>query len=217
MKIFILHYSKLTERKQSILQQFAKHNITDFEFIEKYDKDSLTNENKILFEANFRPSMMSLMLKHFYVYKEIAEKYKRALILEDDVILSDDFSEKLNKYMTQLPSDFDMLFIGNGCNLHIEHHKIQPNQYIYPKCLHPISWGGMGASRCTDSYIISKQCAIKLCNYINNLPYKIKDPSDWWLNQSCRDNNFSVYWAEPTIVTQGTQNGTYSTSHSVIK
>ena len=215
MKIFVLHYSKLTERKQSLLQQFAKYNITDFEFIEKYDKDLdlLNDVDNILFEENFRPSMMSLMLKHFYVYKEIAEKYKYGLILEDDAILSDDFPEKLIKYMTQLHSDFDMLFLGNGCNLHIEPYKIKPNQYIYPKCIYPTQWGGMGATRCTDSYIVSKQCAIKICNYLNNLTYKINEPSDWWLNRACRDNNLSVYWAEPIIVTQGTQNGTYKSSH----
>lgn len=79
--------------------------------------------------------------------------------------------------------------------------------------MHPTSWGGMGASRYTDSYIISKQCAIKLCNYLNNLPYKIKEPSDWWLNRACRDNNFSVYWVDPTIVTQGMENGVYKSSH----
>lgn len=47
--------------------------------------------------------------------------------------------------MTQLPSDFDILFIGNGCNLHIEPYKIKPNQYIYPKCLlasYFVGWNG---------------------------------------------------------------------------
>jgi hypothetical protein len=29
-----------------------------------------------------------------------------------------------------------------------------------------------------------------------------------------RRNNFSIYWAEPTISTQGTQNGKYKTSHN---
>jgi len=41
----------------------------------------------------------------------------------------------------------------------------------------------------------------------------IKLPIDWWLNVAARYNNFKVYWAEPTIVTQGTQNGTFKTSH----
>jgi GR25 family glycosyltransferase involved in LPS biosynthesis len=88
---------------------------------------------------------MSLHLKHNYVYNIIAENYERALIFEDDVILCDNFIDKLNNYITQLPEDYDMLFIGDGCNLHIEKHKLIPNKNIYEKCLYPTSWGGNGA------------------------------------------------------------------------
>lgn len=213
MKLFVLHYSKLVDRKRHILEQFNKQGIIDYEFIEKYDKDEITDYESNLFDTNYKKSTMSLHLKHNYVYKIIAENYESALILEDDVILCDNFIDKLNNYITQLPEDYDMLFIGNGCNLHIEKHKLIPNKNIYEKCLYPTRWGGDGASRCCDSYIITKTCANKLCEYINNLEDKIKIPIDWWLNVAARDNNFKVYWAEPTIVTQGTQNGLFTTSH----
>jgi len=91
----------------------------------------------LLFDKCMKKSMMSLMNKHFYVYKLISEKYEKALILEDDVILNDNFIENLNNYMTQLPENFDMLFIGDGCNLHIEKDKLIPNKNIYEKCLYP--------------------------------------------------------------------------------
>ena len=168
--------------------------------------------DKLLFDTCVKDSMVSLMNKHFYAFKLVSEKYENALILEDDVILSNNFTEIINKYVAQLPNDYDMLFIGDGCNLHIQKHKLIPNQNIYEKCLHPTNWGGNGASRCSDSYIINKKCAIQLCDYINNLK-KINQPSDWWLNIAARDNNFKVYWAEPTIVTQGTQNGLFKSSH----
>ena len=122
-------------------------------------------------------------------------------------------SKGVNKYMNELPKDYDMLFIGNGCNFHIEESKLIYNKNIYEKSLYPTSWGGNGATRCTDSYIVSKKCANKICEYINNLKYKINLPIDWWLNVAARDNIFKVYWAEPTIVTQGTQNGLFTSSH----
>ena len=205
MKIFVLHYSKLVNRKKHILEQFNKQGIINYEFIEKYDKDEITHYESNLFDTNYTKSTMSLHLKHNYVYNIIAENYECALIFEDDVILCDNFMDKLNNYITQLPKDYDMLFIGDGCNLHIENHKLISNQNIYEKSLYPTSWGGDGASRCTDSYMISKNCANKLCEYINNLEYKIKLPIDWWINVAARDNIFKVYWAEPTIVTQSTQ------------
>jgi GR25 family glycosyltransferase involved in LPS biosynthesis len=208
MKIFVLHYSKLVERKKNILSQFEKHKITDYEFIEMFDKDDIMD--KSLFTSKYKPSMMSLTLKHFWVYKEIMNKYDCALIFEDDVILADNFVEKLNMYMYELPTDYDMLFIGDGCKLHMK--DISHKQHIYEKCLYPTSWGGDGASRCSDSYIVHKKCATKLCDYIGRANYKIDMGIDWWINRAARDNNLKVYWAEPTIVTQGTHNGIFKCS-----
>lgn len=212
MKIFVLHYSKLVDRKKSIIEQFKKQNITDYEFIEKYNKEDLCEQDKLLFDNCLTESIISLINKHFYVYKLIAEKYDNALIFEDDVILNDNFNEILNKYMNQLVKDYDMLFIGDGCNFHIEKDKLITNNNIYEKCLYPTKWGGDGATRCTDSYIISKKCAIKLCNYIDKLPVKIKQAIDWWLNVAARENNLKVYWAEPTIVSQGSHKGIFKSS-----
>jgi GR25 family glycosyltransferase involved in LPS biosynthesis len=203
MKIFVIHYSKLVDRKKHILEEFKKHNITEYEFVEKYDSEQLEDSDKLLFDTSLRASMMSFLNKTFYTYKMISENYENALIFEDDVILCENFTEILNQYMTQMPEDYDMLFIGDGAlGMHIEGDKIIPNKNIYEKCLHPTTWGGDGASRCSDSYIISKKCANKLCEYIKNLNYKINIPGDWWINLAARDNNFKVYWAEPTIVRQ---------------
>ena len=212
MKIFVIHYKKLIKRKLFILKQFEKYNISDYEFIE-IDRDELYEHNISMFQENYHNSQIAISLSHFYAYKQISDNYDNGFIIEDDAIFSDNFTDILNKYMSQLPKDYDMLFIGDGCKLHIENDKLNPNQNIYEKCLYPTSWGGDGATRCCDSYIISKKCANKLCEYINNLEYKINFEIDWWLNVAARDNNFKVYWAEPTIVTQGTQNGLFTSSH----
>lgn len=214
MKIYVLHYTKLADRKPHIISQFKKLNITDYEFVEKYDKEDLQESDKALFDSCIGDSWKSIANKHMYTYKLIADSCDSALILEDDVILCDNFTNILDYYMSQLPEDFDMLFIGNGANLHIPHHMLVPNKHIYEKGLYPTSWGGDGASRCSDSYIISNKCAKKMCEYINNIRYKINLTIDWWINVAARDNNFKVYWAEPTIVTQGTGTGLFTSAHS---
>jgi hypothetical protein len=119
---------------------------------------------------------------------------------------------KLTNYMTQVPTDYDMVFIGDGCQLHIPTSQLVPNQNIYKKCIDTNDEGYGGATRCTDSYVIHNRCAKKICDYMMNLKYKINSPVDWWLNVAARDNNLSVYWAEPTIVTQGTHTGLFPTS-----
>jgi len=215
MKIFIVHYKKLVNRKVHMLEQLLKHKLFDYEFVE-IDRDELHNYNTSIFEPNFSKAQIAICLSHFNIYKKISENcedYENSLILEDDVILCDNFNDILEKYLEQLPKSFDMLFIGNGCNLHIEDNKLIPFKNIYKKNLDPTKWGGCGATRCVDSYIISKEFSTKLYKYIINLYYKINMPIDHFLNIACIDNNAQVYWAEPTIVSQGSQNGQFNISY----
>jgi glycosyl transferase family 25 len=215
MKIFVIHYAKLVDRKQHIISQFAKHNFTDYEFVE-IDRDELVNENTDIFESGYNKAQIAISLSHFKAYREISEKLENGLILEDDVFLCDSFSDILSMYMSHLPTNYDMMFIGDGCNLHIPKEELIHNKFVYEKFVGHASWGeggGFGATRCADSYVVSNKGAKKLCEYIDNLTYKINLPVDWWLNIALRDANCSVYWCEPTIATQGTQNGAFSSSH----
>jgi glycosyl transferase family 25 len=213
MRVFVIHYAKLLDRKRHILEQFAKHNITDFEFVE-IDRDELDREDTSMFEPGYNPAQIAISLSHFYAYKQIAEKYGDGLILEDDAMLAESFVYRLESYMTYLPANYDALFIGNGCNLHIRPQDIVPGKYVYEKSHEPTSWGGQGATRCADSYVVSHACANRLRAHIDGLTQKINLPIDWLLNIMLRDTDGLVYWAEPTIVTQGTQNGMFATSYT---
>jgi len=209
-----VHYKKLLDRKINILEQFIKNSIRDYEFIE-IDRNEIKEDVLPYFHKNYSKVLIAIALSHFDIYRKIAEikENQYALILEDDVILDEKFTEKLNVYLAELPTDFDMLFIGNGAYLHIPNEKIVPNKYIYEKCHDPTDWGGLGATRCLDSYIVSKKGAIILCEYIQNLKYVINDPIDFWLNIVIKEKNMKVFWAEPTIVSQGTQCGIFESSY----
>ena len=212
---YIIHYTPLKERKQFMLNQIDKHSL-NYYFIEKYDREKLSDKDLKIFDTDkVKLSMCSNISKHINSYRKIVNNnYKYSLILEDDVILDNKFGYKLEKGLEQLPDDYDMLFIGNCANLHIESSIIKPNQIIYKKGIEPTSWGGDGGTRCTDSYLISKKCAKKLIYYISNLKEgAIQMPSDWWLNQAIRDLKLEIYWMEPTIVIQGTETGKYKSSH----
>ena len=180
MKVFVTHYTKLCERKADILEQFQKHDISDYEFIEKFDQGSLSDEEVAMFATDIHPAVMSLTLKHIYAYRQIKDRYDHALIFADDVILCENFSEIFAKYVAELPADYDMLFIGDGCKFHIEPH-------------------------------MSKKCAVKLCEYIERNSY-IRLSTDLWMNTMMRQCNLKVYWAEPTIVTQGSESGKYKST-----
>ena len=210
IKVFVLHYTPLVERKKFQLEQLSRHGI-DAEFIESYDKEVLTQDDKNRFQHCTNLPAMSLLLKHAEAFKEVYLKYDFALILEDDAVLSNNFMETLQKYMSCLPTDWDVLFVGCGDNMHVPSRFLHPNINLYLK-----SNDYPGSTRGTDAYIINKKCAIKIMNRINTPGYKIcNDAADWWLNNEFRESKSRVYWAEPTIVVQGSVNGLFKSSIDV--
>jgi GR25 family glycosyltransferase involved in LPS biosynthesis len=212
MKVYVLHSSNLSKRKKHILEQFRKHNIYNFEFIEKFDAREITEEESRPFAKDYKRTLMSLFLKHIYVYQLIAKDSEAtALIFEDDVILGDDFYETLEKYMNEANgvSEYDMLFIGCGYNLHINKEVIEDDKHIYKNPY----------TRATDSYVITSSCAKKICDYYEAtlmgataLAYPITLPINLWLNKAILDKGLNVYWCEPTIVSQGSQSGLFEVS-----
>jgi GR25 family glycosyltransferase involved in LPS biosynthesis len=203
MKIFVIHYKNLLERRKNMVMQLIVNDL-EAEFVTQYDRDLISENDKQRFTSGYCNFDKAITLSHLYCYKEISEKYDYALILEDDAIFNNQFHKTLNYYISQLPSDWDMLFIGDGCNLHIPSYIIQSHKgNIFKKCLEPTVWGGNGATRCADSYLISKKCSSIIINEINNPSYVFDHAIDWWLNNICRKFKFNVYWAEPTLVTQG--------------
>jgi GR25 family glycosyltransferase involved in LPS biosynthesis len=204
MKIYVLHSGNLTKRKKHILEQFRIHNISNFEFIEKYDASKITDDECSIFDEHYKKTKMSLFLKHIYCYQLIIRDHDSdtSLIFEDDVILSDDFNDILSKYIKELPKDYDMLFIGSGYNLHIDKQILIDDKHIYENPY----------TRCTDSYIITNNCAQQIYEYFINGNDKINLPIDFWLNKVIANNKLKVYWSEPTIVSQGSQSGLFELS-----
>jgi glycosyl transferase family 25 len=215
---YIMHYTPLVERKTHIINEMKKHNINNYIFIEDYDKEVLTDTELQLFDLNkVRMSEISLAMKHIETWKRIINSnYEYGLIFEDDIVLQNGFSNKLKNYIEQLPEDFDMCFIGECANLHIPDIILKDKKgvNIFKKENSSVWWGGTGAGRCLDSYLISKKCCIKIFKLLfyvlidNTINY----PIDLYMNEMSRILELNVYWAEPTIVKQGTETGLFKSA-----
>jgi len=195
-KFYMCHYTRLTERKTYAMDQLSKHNITA-EWIDKFDKedidfDKLVKEYpRILnvmpqFNRKMSKPEISLCLKHIEVFKDaVKNNYKNVVVFEDDIILDENFNDKLNSYMSQLPNDYDILWIGSCCDLHAP---VVDGINIY----------NAHSSRCTHSYLISNSGCRKmlsLLDYLNN-------PIDWYFNFVIKNLNLKNYWAEPDLSRQ---------------
>lgn len=219
IKTYVLHCKTLSSRKEHILGQFKKHNFSNFEFYEQFDADELSDNDIRKYyvcdaEAERKKceiwhpgkafhklslSEISLTIKHCEVYRKIADRSDDyCIIMEDDSLLTEDFSIKFSAMHEQAPSSYDFIFISSGCGLHAG--PLEENKLIYPKA-HP-------ATRCTGAMVVKKEACKKLLDTM--IPFHMV--IDWELNYQLCLHNFNVYWAEPTIVEQGSESGFFKSA-----
>jgi len=76
---------------------------------------------------------MAIALSHIYAYYQIVNNYTKAIIFKDDAILEKNFSEILIRILNEVYSLFDMVFLGNGCGIHIPIEEQKEGQLLYRK------------------------------------------------------------------------------------
>lgn len=103
MKIFIINLEKDISRRESILRQCHDFNLMA-EIIPAIDGRSLSSEqlDKLthpIYASGMTKGEIGCALSHYYIYKKmVSENIDAALILEDDVKLSDTLPEILTWY-----------------------------------------------------------------------------------------------------------------------
>lgn len=140
-----------------------------------------TSDVKKLFPKNYSvltKAEIACCLSHYYAWKELAKSSSHSsyLILEDDVVFKKGFAEAWNSSIYRdLPSEFYLIYLGGN----------QPwNQPKYPEVLQPYNkhFNLVGKNDFfiaddhfwhmnTQSYIISKECASLLCQYVETLGF----------------------------------------------
>jgi len=219
---YVVHYKGNVQRKKVMDYIFHKERMESVTWILDWDREDVSYQ---LYVDNFQadhleyqkrgqdpneffphyplsPSMVSLSLKQKEAFRRIGYgNSDMGIMFEDDAIICENFKETLHIYMNSVPSDWDVLFIGQGAGKRIPKEKIQPGVFWYKKD-HP-------ADRCADSIIFKKQAAKKVYDHMNH--HKICFNPDPELGFWMKTLNMNVYWLEPPIVAQGSQNGLFKT------
>lgn len=212
IKTYILHYTKLSERRaymESVVDLLGLDAtwVTELDqeelvgdLLDYYYKPSEEDWNKKvgslwnLREHGYRklnPAEISLTAKHVEAMKRIgSDRNDFGLILEDDVVLAQDFGNVLNNYYSETPEDWDVIFIGNGYGIHVPPDKRVEGKRVY-LADHP-------ASRCTEAMLVKKSAANKIHSAM--CPFTLV--CDWEYGWQFYDLGLKVYWFEPAIITQ---------------
>jgi hypothetical protein len=126
------------------------------------------------------------------------------LIVEDDILFLKNTVLNLNALTNNLPDYFDVISLDNGDGLTVSNYlkdvKIDDTKRAYK-----IENGRM---RFTGSYIINKKTCSKLLKLNKKRKFSLEIDMQLWLYGKLKLLN--VFWAEPIIFTQGSQNNTYT-------
>ena len=174
LKTFVINLDRRPDRWAAFLNNVNKNlNFLNYEKFSAVDGKILQNSHQLqrIFDGNDYNMMVGAVgcaLSHFklytkLIYDELNEYY---LILEEDITLCDNFETNFRKMFDKLKSNFinfDIVFIG--------HHNKIINNNKNPQDINIELWdtymslnNSLGG---TFGYIISKNGAIKLLDFIN--------------------------------------------------
>jgi hypothetical protein len=203
MKVFLMHRKGFKERFNKVTDLIMQCDfVEDIEIVTSEQSDicfSTMEEKKLALPSDFpvveiNSGNRSLIHKQFRAFKKIADEGKPAMILEDDVIFDPSALNNFVNNFNSIPEDWEFCFFGTGCWLKIEGQGFVKNNNRLK-------------SKCTDSMIVHPSAAQKI--YEDMKSTRVYLPIDWDLSYRFLKLNTTVYWYEPGLIVQGSQNGTY--------
>lgn len=196
-KIFIVHYSKLAERKNYLEKTVNNLNIdNDIMWINFFDRENINEEIINKYFKNTRKlnkAQITTSIAHRYIYEYIEEyNIQNSLILEDDVVFFDDFVNLFNKYFKFFPKDYDIIHIGKYADSCKSKRKPYKNKYFIKA----------NKNKAVGSYLVSLSGAKKINKH------KLENVIDHDLNK----DNLNIYWLKQPITQQGSKIGKFKCS-----
>ena len=115
-KIFVVNLNRRKDRLDSFDSQSKKNNFI-YERYEAFDVSEIPYPynicDKTLNHTNVPLGAVGCYISHFMILeKSIELGYEKILIFEDDVILTDNFEEKIMDIMDRIDKNWDFLYLG---------------------------------------------------------------------------------------------------------
>lgn len=204
-RIFVVHYKKMTERKKYLSAFFHSEGL-DITWIVDGQREDLT-EDEIQKYYAFDPSKyvrnlslgeIGCAIGHYKGIKQVVEEnINYAVFFEDDVIFEKDFKESFNNKFRDFDEDFDLISLGDCCNIGIYGEHVGDGFYrIEPP-----------RGRCGYAHILSNKACHRL---LESLPFFY--PIDWHIGAFvCNiEPKFKTFWIHPPLVSEGSKSGNYN-------
>jgi glycosyl transferase family 25 len=130
-KIFIINLDKDVKRLENAYEQLNKYEFKNYEkFTGIYGKqlsiDEINNNTTFIGKLLASKSMIGCGLSHIKLWEKIVNEN-----IELSLILEDDFKNKLNNLLLNIPNNYDMIHLSS-CIFHNKYLKLYNiNDYFY--------------------------------------------------------------------------------------
>ena len=196
------------EQPELLFNNLEKQNFNPI-LVKAVDANKLTNKLKSKYANKFFATFgtnktIAIAMSHIKAWKKIVDSGDPyGIVLEDDVILTDDFYDKVMTHLRKLPKGYDIFYLGCfGCQnnlnpLNILLHTLGLGNFNFKKINEYVNRPSVALA--THAYIVSRSGAKKL---IKELEGKIYFHIDFCLQLLAIDNKIKVYSPSNRIVYQ---------------
>jgi len=224
-KIYIIHYSKLTNRKKNFINNktyFLLDKFFEIIWVDNYDREHITQSqihefykfDSNILQRSLTSAEIANGIAHNMTFENIMidEKKEFTLVFEDDTEFKEDFIEHLFFVLSNLPNDADMICLGG------------PTSFSsYPCETHPSCTLSKFKSEDIIFFLPSTPAPMTLSSmlYRNKNLRKIKQsklykpfssPSDHNLWICNIEVNSKLYYCQPFITYEASKSGTFDSS-----
>ncbi len=203
-QIYILNVRSFEKRRIHVKKELDRFGL-EAQFIFDWDISDLTGAVIKKFfrtDSGLSLAQKSLALKHITALQKIIDnEQETALILEDDVVLADNFVDGVNRSLSErrLYPKENVIFIGCGGNFYTPNSERRLGKSLYVN----------KRGRFADSYIVGKNTAQLRLNWL--LDNKIDKPIDNQFEYIDNLLGITMLWLEDPVVEQGSKNGLFKT------
>jgi len=202
--ILVINVRRFVERRRHVEAQLARFGL-QAQFVHEHDAEDITPEEDARWFAGteLNRGQKSCALKHVAVLQRaVADGWQHCLVLEDDVVLADDFADGVRAAVAETrdtPRPY-VIYLGAGGNFYTPASQRVAGQRIYE--------GSRG--RFTDSYIVGAQEAALRLAQLQAQP--MTKPIDVAFEAADRAAGIRFLWLEDPVVEQGSKLGLFETS-----
>lgn len=206
-KIFVLHVKKGYEERAAHIEKMMARLGLEFEYISDGDIADLNPE---IMQRWFDPdgelgkpsAVTSCSCKHLFACKAVVERQlPGAIILEDDILLSDNFADIVAKSISQLPEGRPAIVSYEDTRLRFVPHSMRkPGQVIYPG----------DRDRFAGAYYVNAEGAAAILD--SAATDRLKVPIDLYHRHMLDAGKIQYWWSHPCVASQGSFNGLFTST-----